>query len=163
MSSPGATAGSPHWPLSNRRSTRPSCGPSSRRWPRVQRWRRSSSGVRDVAHWVWQLRHSPGLRRSFARPSKGATQVGTLIEPRASGALFLEDVGVLGARELLPIGDLHHVGIDLQPVAIGVQEVEGTAPTAPKGVPGAVAALRPVDEGPLDNLDALAPQVSQSL
>src|SRR5688572_6205266 len=31
----------------------------------------------------------------------------------STSALLLEDFGVLGARELFSLGDLHHVGIDL--------------------------------------------------
>src|SRR5207244_11097484 len=68
---------------------------------------------------------------------------------RMAPALRLEDVGVLRARELLPLGDLHHIGVDLQPIAIGVQEVEGAAAAAPKGVPRTAPALRSMDQAPL--------------
>src|SRR5882724_7508384 len=82
---------------------------------------------------------------------------------RLTATLFLQDLSVLGARELFPVGDLHHVSIDLQPIPIGVKEVEGPAPTPPKSVPRAATALRSMDERPLDNLDALATQVCKGL
>src|SRR3989449_11167635 len=70
---------------------------------------------------------------------------------RTITTLRLEDVGVFGARELFPLGDLHHIGIDLEPVAIGVQEIEGAAAATPKGVPRAAPPLGAMDEGPLQD------------
>ena len=45
-------------------------------------------------------------------------------KPPNLSPLLLEDVGVLGSRELLAGGDLHHICIELEPVAVGVKEVE---------------------------------------
>src|SRR5262249_543566 len=80
-----------------------------------------------------------------------------------TSALLLEDFGILCARELFPLWYLHHIGIDFPPVSIGIQEVESATAAAPKGVPRAVPPLWPMDQGPLHNLDALAPQVRQGL
>src|SRR5262245_34360484 len=96
-------------------------------------------------------------------PKGEETSASSFTWRRPTASLFLEDLSVLGARELFPVGDLHHVSIDFQPVPIGVKEVEGPAPAPPKSVPRAATALRPMDERPLDNLDAFATQVCQSL
>src|SRR5262245_3453108 len=80
---------------------------------------------------------------------------------RTTAVLLLKDLGVLGAWELLPLRDLHHIGVDLQPIAIGVLEVKGTAAAATKVAPSAGPAFRSMSQGPLHNLDALALQVRQ--
>src|ERR671919_1104193 len=103
----------------------------------------------------------PGRPHPTPLPEGEGTPSGYFTWCRRIMALFFEDLSVLGARELLPIGDLHHVGIDLQPIPIGVQKVEGPTPTAPKSVPRSAPALRPMDERPLDDLDALTTQVRQ--
>src|SRR5215475_11042907 len=76
--------------------------------------------------------------------------------------LLLEDLSIFGAWELFPLRDLHHIGVEFQPIAIGIQEIERATTAATKGVPRAIAPLRPMDQGPLYNLDALALQVCQS-
>jgi hypothetical protein len=76
--------------------------------------------------------------------------------------LLLEDLGVLGAWELLSLRDFHHIGVDLQAIPIGVQKIEGAAAAATQVAPSAGPTLRPMDQGPLHNLDALALQVRQS-
>src|SRR5262247_3041642 len=78
---------------------------------------------------------------------------------RTTAVLLLEDLGVFSAWELLPLRDLHHIGVDLQPIAIGVLEVKGAAAAATKVAPSAGPAFRSMDQGPLHNLDALALQV----
>src|SRR5262245_43673478 len=80
---------------------------------------------------------------------------------RTTAVLLLEDLGVFGAWELLPLRDLHHISVDLQPIAIGVLEVEGAAAAATKVAPSTGSALRTMDQGSLHNLDALALQVRQ--
>src|SRR5215475_13838084 len=80
-----------------------------------------------------------------------------------TAVLLLEDLGVLGAWELLTLRDLHHIGVDLQPIAIGIQEIEGAAAAATQGVPRASTTLRPMDQWALHNFDALTLQVRQSL
>src|SRR5207249_2660808 len=50
---------------------------------------------------------------------------------------------------------------DLQPIAIRVLEVEGAAAAATKVAPSTGPTLRPMDQGSLHNLDALALQVRQ--
>src|SRR5215471_6887899 len=82
---------------------------------------------------------------------------------RTTAVLLLQGFGIFSAWELLPLRDLHHIGVELQPIAIGVQEVERAAAAATKGVPRAIAALRPMDQRSLHNLDALALQICQSL
>src|SRR5262245_34316003 len=102
-------------------------------------------------------------RISLPPPQGERTPSGRFAWRCRTTALFLKDLSILGTRELLPVGDLHHVHIELQPVSIRVQEVEGPAPTAPKSVPRAAPALRPMDERPLDNLNALSTQIRQGL
>src|SRR5262245_30302957 len=80
---------------------------------------------------------------------------------RTTAVLLLEDLGVFGAWELLPLRDLHHISVDLQPIAIGVLEVEGAAAAATKVAPSTGPPLRSMDQGSLHNLDALALQVRQ--
>jgi hypothetical protein len=43
---------------------------------------------------------------------------------RIPAVLLLEDLGVLGAWELFPFRDLHHIGVDLEAIAIGIEEVK---------------------------------------
>src|SRR5262245_6993873 len=82
---------------------------------------------------------------------------------RITAVLLLKDFGIFSAWELLPLRDLHHIGVEFQPIAIGVQEVERAAAAATKGVSRAVATFRPMDQWPLHNLDALALQIRQGL
>jgi integrase len=59
--------------------------------------------------------------------------------------LLFEYLGVLGSRELLARGDLHHVRIELEPVAIRIKEIERTAAAATQEAIWTIAALRSVN------------------
>ena len=61
--------------------------------------------------------------------------------------------------ELLPVGNLHAVAEDFQPVAVRVQEVEGAAAAALQ----VSAGLDAVSEGAADDLGAVGVNVGQSL
>src|SRR2546425_13294982 len=73
--------------------------------------------------------------------------------------ILLQDIGVLFAGKLLPIGHTHHIRVNLQAVAIRIVEVERTA-TAPTEV---ATALDTVDQRSIDQFDALGLQMRQGL
>src|SRR5215469_1028237 len=66
----------------------------------------------------------------------------------------LEHLGVLLARKLLAGRHLHHVGVELDTVAVGVVEIERTAATAAEQRARPITTLRPVDQRPALDLDA---------
>ena len=114
----------------------------------------------DVTVKVGRLRSDRVFFGTGARPSLA------LVLRDGNGLLYrlpATDFGVLGAWELLSLRDLHHIGVDLQPIAIGIQEIEGATAATAEGIPRAAAPLRSVDQGPLHNLDALTLQVRQGL
>ena len=67
--------------------------------------------------------------------------------------LLPKNVGVLSSRELLAGGDLHHIGIELEPVAVRIKEIERAAAAATQKAAWTIAPLRSVDQGSLDNID----------
>src|SRR4029434_10717243 len=67
------------------------------------------------------------------------------------------------AGKWLPLRTFLHMCVYLKPIAIGVLEVEGAAAAATKVAPSTGPALRPMNQMPLHNLDALALQVRQGL
>jgi hypothetical protein len=52
--------------------------------------------------------------------------------PHTSYRCCFENVSILGSGELLVGGDLHHIRIELEPVAVRIKEIERTAALPPK-------------------------------
>src|SRR5689334_16837172 len=77
--------------------------------------------------------------------------------------LLLENVGVLCSRELLTRGDLHHICIELEPVAVRINEIERSAAAAAQEAAWPIAPLRSMNQGSLDNMDSLLAQIGERL
>ena len=68
---------------------------------------------------------------------------------RASPAhILLQDISVLFAGKLLPIGHTHHIRVNLQAVAVGIAEVKRATATATE----VTAPLNTVDQWSIDLL-----------
>ncbi len=67
--------------------------------------------------------------------------------------------GVLWAGELLAIGHPHHIRVNLQAVAIGVEEVERATATAAQ----IAATFEAMDQRPVDQFDSLGMEMGQRL
>src|SRR5262245_50868839 len=71
----------------------------------------------------------------------------------------LHRLGVLGAGEGLAVGHPHHIGENLQTVAVRIEEVERATPAAAQ----VATTLKAVDQRPIDDLDTLGMQMRQGL
>src|SRR5262249_49800903 len=92
-------------------------------------------------------------------PPPGRILIVRLLPSGLPGRIRPHRFGILLAGEFFPVGHPHHIGENLEAVAVGIEEVErATAAAAEVAAP-----FEAVDEWSTDQLDPLRVQVGQGL
>src|SRR5215831_10856237 len=134
---------------------------------RPKRRRNSAPASRARVMARWKMVFQSGAEDGIHTPTVELYLTPLAPRPEGEGAprsaltvhIRLHRLSVLGAGKGLAVGHSHHIGKNLQTVAIRIEEVERATAAAAQ----VTAPLKAVDQRPIDDLDALGMQMCQGL